>query len=129
MFVDSSVIVAILRREPDAEPFARAIRQGRGLMTSPLAIFESVTRLSNLIPGSVEDARVLVEDFLDLARISVEPVDADVGQLALAAFERYGKGRHPARLNFGDCFSYAMAKHHGVALLYKGDDFARTDLG
>jgi ribonuclease VapC len=71
----------------------------------------------------------LVTRLLREARIEVVPITEDIAHLAVAAFERYGKGRgHDARLNFGDCLSYACAKAHGAALLFKGDDFIATDI-
>ena len=68
-------------------------------------------------------------EFLRLARIVVQPIQPETAHLALEAFDRYGKGRgHPARLNLGDCFMYAQAKAGGGSLLYKGDDFSKTDI-
>ena len=66
--------------------------------------------------------------FLHRARFQVVPVDSDQAELARSAFRKYGKGRHPAGLNFGDCFSYALAKSAGEPLLYKGSDFSQTDI-
>ena len=70
----------------------------------------------------------LVKEFLAEFKIEIVAVQPDMTPLALDAFRRYGRGRHPAALNFGDCFAYACAKHHSVPLLYKGDDFAQTDI-
>ena len=68
-------------------------------------------------------------EFLRLARIVVQPIQPETAHLALEAFDRYGKGRgHPGRLNLGDCFMYAQAKAGGASLLYKGDDFSKTDI-
>jgi ribonuclease VapC len=128
MFVDSSAIVAILADEPDSKSFLDRLDQREFCLTSPLAVLESVIRLAAILGLSVEQAQALVADFLEEAGIVVSVVDENIGRLAVAAFDRYGKGRHPAKLNFGDCFSYAMAKHQGVALLHKGNDFAQTDL-
>jgi ribonuclease VapC len=128
MFVDSSAIVAILADEPDSKRFLDVLDRSEACLTSPLAILESVIRLAAIWDLPVEAARALVEDFLAEAGIAVATVDEEIGRLAIAAFAAYGKGRHPAKLNFGDCFSYAMAKHHGVALLYKGNDLSQTDL-
>jgi ribonuclease VapC len=128
MLVDSSAIVAILADEPDAKRFLDILDRSEACLTSPLAVLESVIRLAAIWDLPVEGARALVEDFLAEAGVAVAPVDEEIGRLAIAAFAAYGKGRHPAKLNFGDCFSYAMAKHHGVALLYKGNDFSQTDL-
>ncbi len=128
MFVDSSAIVSILNDEPEASYFLNMLEERGPFITSPLAVLESVIRMAALFGQGVDKAQALVEEFLIEAAITIAPVDANVGRLAIAAFDRYGKGRHPAKLNFGDCFSYAMARHHEIGLLYKGDDFAQTDL-
>jgi ribonuclease VapC len=79
--------------------------------------------------NSRREAQQAVERALRVANIEIAPITHEIGDLALEAFEKYGKGRgHKAQLNMGDCFAYACAKSLGVALLYKGDDFARTDL-
>ena len=77
---------------------------------------------------SVSDARVMLNDLLTEADIAISPVTAEIGEAAVTAFDRYGKGRHPAALNMGDCYSYALAKTLRLPLLFKGDDFSRTDL-
>ncbi len=77
---------------------------------------------------AVTASRVQVHDYPKLAAIEILPITAEIGDLALDAFDRYGKGRHPARLNMGDCFAYACARHYRQPLLYKGDDFALTDI-
>ncbi len=77
---------------------------------------------------SLTDAREAVRDYLRLANITVMPLPPEVGDGALDAFDRYGKGRHPASLNLGDCFAYACARHFGASLLFKGDDFSQTDI-
>lgn len=129
MFIDASAIIAILAREPGWEVFATAIDNAAAPTTSPLAIYEAVAGLSRAASLAIEDARRTVDHFLDRARISIEPIDRAAGDLALSAFARYGKGRgHPAQLNLGDCFAYAMARQRGVPLLYKGEDFALTDI-
>jgi ribonuclease VapC len=100
-----------------------------GLFTSPVAAFETVATVSRKSRLDVETVTEQVKAFLQRAGIETRPVTRDVGEFALVAFVRYGKGQgHPAQLNLGDCFAYAMAKAHGARLLYKGDDFARTDL-
>ena len=76
----------------------------------------------------MRNAASAVEDFLILTEIEVRPVPAEVRGLALDAFDRFGKGRHPAALNFGDCFAYACARFAEAPLLYKGDDFPQTDI-
>jgi ribonuclease VapC len=77
---------------------------------------------------SGEEARRAVADFLKAADLRVVPIDRREAEIALIAFERFGKGRHPAALNMGDCFAYACAKAHRVALLFVGDDFPQTDV-
>ncbi len=76
----------------------------------------------------VKATEEIVEGFLALAQITVTPVPSEARNLAIEAFNRFGKGRHPAALNFGDCFAYASTKLANVPLLYKGDDFAQTDI-
>lgn len=128
MFVDASAIVAILTGEREQGALAGRLDEAAGATTSPLAVFEAVAAIVRKERINVARAAVLVQRFLDAAEITVASIDADTGAAAVDAFDRYGRGRHPARLNMGDCFAYAMAKQHGVSLLYKGDDFAQTDL-
>ena len=129
MFVDASAIVAILTREPGADALADRLETGKGCITSAVAVFEAVAAICRTRQASVEEARADVGDFLDTARISTVAVTLADGEAALDAFDRYGKGRrHPAQLNLGDCFAYAMAKTRDMPLLFKGDDFAGTDL-
>ncbi len=128
MFIDSSVIVAILSREPDATELANRIEVGKCL-TSALVVLESTMRLSTKLRVDP----VLVADRIDLMRreaeIGLAPMDGPVARLAVEAFAKYGKGRgHKAQLNLADCLSYACAKANAVPLLYKGKDFAETDL-
>ena len=79
--------------------------------------------------ASVEESRTDVMDFLAAARVALGPVVIDQATLALSTFARYGKGRgHPAQLNMGDCFAYAVAREYGVGMLFKGDDFSKTDI-
>jgi ribonuclease VapC len=129
MFVDASVLVAILTEESDGSEWSRRLQEAEGLVTSPVAVFETVVSVArkDRLPVLVVAAEVNL--FLDQAEIETRAISPDVGDAALAAYARYGKGQgHSARLNLGDCFAYAMAKQHGVPLLYKGDDFSHTDL-
>lgn len=129
MFVDASALVAILTEEAEGQSFAQAIEKARECSTSPLAIFETVLNIRRKLAVDVDAAIEITTTFIDRAGITVEPIDRETGGLALSAFSRYGKGRgHPAQLNLGDCFAYAMARRRGVPLLYKGGDFARTDI-
>jgi ribonuclease VapC len=129
VFVDASAIVAILTGERERQRLAGRLDEAHSASTSPLAVFEAVAAIVRKEKIPVARATGLVLDFLRRAEIEVLSIDADVGGAALIAFERYGKGRgHKAQLNLCDCFAYAMAKQHGVPLLYKGDDFSQTDL-
>jgi len=129
MFVDASAIVAILTREPEADTLADVLGEARSPITSPIAIFEAVLGISRKRRARVETAAQDVRDFLSVAAIQTVSITSHEAEAGLAAFSRYGKGRrHPAQLNLGDCFAYAMAKNHRTELLFKGEDFARTDI-
>lgn len=129
MFVDASALVAILTLEPEAGGLAAAIENGDGLFTSPIAVFETVVSVARKSKLPMVAVSRRVQEFLDRVDIETRPITSETGELALDASAVYGKGSgHPARLNLGDCFAYAMAKQHGVPLLYRGDDFAETDL-
>ena len=129
MFVDASAIVAILTREPEADALADVLDRDPSAITSPIAIFEAVLGLCRKRRASVEDAEADVAAFLLAAEIRIVPITAREAETALAAFSRFGKGRgHPAQLNLGDCFAYAVARNDRTSLLFKGDDFAMTDI-
>jgi ribonuclease VapC len=129
MFVDASAIVAILTREPEADALADLLEQAPSPITSPIALFEAVLGICRKRHGSVEEVEEDVREFLGLARIDTVAITGKEAQAALAAFSRYGKGRgHPAQLNMGDCFAYAVAKNHQTELLFKGEDFEKTDI-
>ena len=129
-FVDASAIVAILTREPEADLLADALEAAHDPITSPIAVFEAALGLRRKRHASVEEARTDVSDFLTLAGVATVPITALDAETALEAFARYGEGTgHPAQLNLGDCFAYAVARNRRTSLLFKGDDFAKTDLG
>ena len=128
MFVDASVLVAILLEEGDAAELSARIEKSERRLTSPISVYEAALALSRVHSKSVADAESRVRQLVRLARIPIEPVVDQTASLALEAHAKFGKGPHPARLNMGDCFAYAMAKQHGVPLLYKGEDFSQTDL-
>lgn len=124
--VDSSAVLAILLDESDAQRYAAALESASVCVISAASVIEiGVVLLSQNAAKAIPTLR----GFLESTRIEVEAVPAAQIDLALAAYERFGKRRgHPARLNFGDCFSYALAKTTGAPLLFKGDDFAQTDI-
>ncbi len=128
MFVDASALVAILTREPEAAELTSRLLSGDRRTTSGLAVWEAAVAIARVRKASVESAASDVHDLLRGTQIEVVPIGAEEAALALAAHARFGKGRHPARLNMGDCFAYACALRHGAPLLYKGDDFALTDV-
>ena len=97
-------------------------------MTSAVAVFEATAGVSRKKACSITVARDFVLRFLSAADVDIVPIREREAVLALEAFDRFGKGRHPAGLNMGDCFAYAGARARGVPLLFKGDDFTRTDL-
>jgi ribonuclease VapC len=129
MFVDASAIVAILTRESEADNLADILEKAPAPITSPIAIFEATLGVCRKRHASVEEAEQDVGEFLELAGVRIEPITDKEARTALAAFSRYGKGRgHPAQLNLGDCFAYAMAKNARTGLLFKGEDFDKTDV-
>src|SRR5262245_34278153 len=123
MFLDASAMIAIIARESDAAELTQRLRQASEVHTSPFAIYESVLGLARLGDASVRDAQIILEQFLDQVEAQIVPITAAIGRGALSAFERYGRGRHPAALNMGDCFAYACARELDLPLLFKGDDF------
>lgn len=129
MFIDTSAIVAILASEDDADELSLRIEAAPRRMTSALVLLEASMRLSTLLAVEPEIVAEAVRAFLLEARIDVVPIGEGEAWLAVAAFARFGKGRGgPAQLNLADCLSYACAKGQGVPLLYKGFDFAATDI-
>ncbi|MDQ0473823.1 type II toxin-antitoxin system VapC family toxin [Labrys wisconsinensis] len=129
MFVDTSVIVAILADEPDADAFVAKLAATRPRYTSGLVILEAAMRLSSLLRVDPRDAEARIGAVLAEAEITVVPIDAAIACKAVAAFAAYGKGRgHRAQLNLADCMSYACAQAYGVPLLFKGEDFSQTDI-
>ena len=128
MFVDASALTALMTVEDGSRHLFAKVERARTRLTSPLAVWEAAVAVSTKTGLEIEQAGHEVDDYLTLAKIDLVPIPAEAAALALEAFDRYGKGRHPARLNMGDCFAYACARHFAQPLLYKGDDFALTDV-
>ena len=129
MFVDASAFLAIVLDEPDGQRFSRAMENAERLFTSPISVFEIVAAVMRERTIARREVQRAVERALRIANVEIVAINEEIGGLALEAFERYGKGRgHKAQLNMGDCFAYACAKSLGVGLLYKGNDFAATDM-
>jgi ribonuclease VapC len=125
VIVDTSALIAILRDEPEAPAMAQAIEEATQRQISAANWLEAAA----VIDGSRDPvASRQFDDLIGVARILVAPVTEQQARIARAAYRDFGKGSgHPAGLNFGDCFAYALAKDTGEPLLFKGRDFARTD--
>ena len=126
MIVDTSALIAILRKEPEEQTFAKILDDAESLSVSAATYLE----LSIVIDSRREPAMSReMDDLLDRFSIVIEPVTAEQAHIARQAYRDYGKGSgHPANLNFGDCFSYALARAKREPILFKGDDFNYTDL-
>ena len=125
MILDTSAAVAILYREPEAATFTQLIHDADICRMSVASYVELSMVIENQLgPEGMRQA----EAFFRRAGVSIEPVTLDQGELARQAFLDFGKGRHKAGLNFGDCFAYALAKATGEPLLFKGNDFGQTDI-
>ena len=125
MIVDTSAAAAILFDEPDSALYATAIAQVARRRMSAANFLEAAMVVEGRSGGS--GGRDL-DLFIETASIEIVPVSVEHARAARLAWRRYGKGNHPAGLNFGDCFAYALAEIVGEPLLYKGDDFALTDV-
>ena len=126
LVIDTSALIAIFRLEPEADSFLKIIVQANGRAMSALSILEA----SMVMSGGAPDAAAFepLDEFLLEGGIEIAPFDAAQARLAREAFLRFGKGRDKAALNLGDCASYALAKSRRAPLLYKGNDFSRTDI-
>jgi ribonuclease VapC len=125
MVIDTSALVAILQKEPERRAFIEAI-EGADTRRMSVATFLEISIVIESRHG-VAGLRDL-DHFITRAAIELVAVDAEQGRIARSAFSRFGKGRHRAALNYGDCFSYALAMTVGDTLLWKGDDFVHTDV-
>ncbi len=129
MVIDSSAIIAILMREIEVEKFAQILSEENSLHISVAALLEIFIVLKNKRKQPDENIQSTINNFLNLYGIQTVPVTYEQITLAQSAFGKYGKGQgHPAQLNFGDCFAYALAKEMNLPLLFKGDDFKQTDI-
>ena len=125
MVIDTSVLMCILLREPDRVAYLERMQPASRRLLSAASLVEAGVALMRHNAGDNEH---LLDPFLERAGIVVVPVERAQALLAREAYRRFGKGRHAAALNFGDCFSYALAVRTGEPLLFKGNDFGKTDV-
>jgi ribonuclease VapC len=125
MVIDTSAFVAIVLGEPEAADFDERIRAAESREVSVATWIELTAVLSARLET---DARTVTARLVADYELNLIPVDLEQMRIACDAMVRFGKGRHPARLNYGDCFAYALSRARGEPLLFKGDDFGRTDV-
>jgi ribonuclease VapC len=125
MVIDTSALLALLLDEPEAEAFRAAVEEDPVRLVSAATLLETaiVIEVRKGVPGGRE-----LDALMKAAEVEVVAVDADHAAEARRAYRRFGRGRHAAALNFGDVFAYALARVSGEPLLFKGEDFARTDV-
>ena len=125
MVVDPSALIAVLQDESDRESIIECIETAESICMSVVSFVEAsiVIHHRNRFDGLLD-----LDLLISKAGIELVTCDADQAYLARTAFRTYGKGQHPAKLNFGDCFSYALAKSRNEPLLFKGQDFSQTDI-
>ncbi|NLS28877.1 Ribonuclease VapC30 [Sphingomonas sp. S2M10] len=128
LFVDASAMVAIIAEEPERDRLVVEAVEGAPALWSAMAAWETVAALSRSREMDITAARHEAGLYADELGLTLVPIGARELELALDAYQQFGKGRHPAGLNMGDCFAYACARSHDARLLYKGDDFSKTDL-
>ena len=125
MVVDASALTAIFFMEPDAPTYLQALQAAPYLCMSAANFLEIAIVIDN---AETPEQMLDLDLFLAEAGVEIVPVTARQARLAREAYRRFGNGNHPATLNFGDCFAYALAKERDLPLLFKGNDFTRTDL-
>jgi ribonuclease VapC len=129
MFVDASALVALLAEETDWLTFIEPLEAASDKVLTEFVLMEAGLALMRIWQSPADATHLRLRTYMEDASIRIEPLTPAMILTALQAYERYGKGRgHPAQLNMGDCLSYAAARTLGVPLLYKGNDFARTDV-
>jgi ribonuclease VapC len=128
IFVDASALIAIVTGEPDAADLADRLGADRQRLCSALSVWETVAGLCHSYAFSVPSAQAHVRRFLDEGRFQFVSIGEREFDIAADAYARFGKGRHPAELNMGDCYAYACARANEAALLFKSDGFGRTDI-
>ena len=128
IFVDASAMISMMAGEGDADDLADRLEAERPRLCSAISLWETIAGLCRTYTFSVPSARSVVQSFVELNSIELVNIGEREFDLAAQAYAEFGKGRHPAALNMGDCFAYACAKANGARLLFKGDDFNKTDV-
>src|SRR5579863_3506557 len=128
IFADASALIAIIVGEPEADALADLLEADRPRLVSALSAWETVAGLCRSYTFSVPAAREHVRRFLSAGDFQFVGIGEAEYEIAVDAYAQYGKGRHPAALNMGDCYAYACAKANRAGLLFKGEDFAKTDI-
>ena len=128
MLIDSSALVAIMTNEEDSFYFATKLSVDSVRATIPTVVWEVAVNIARKRDLQVVDAKIELQRFLDALDIDIVAIPPEVGMAAVDAYDRFGKGRHPTALNFGDCIIYAASKLLNQPLLFKGEDFTQTDV-
>ncbi|AVA23431.1 type II toxin-antitoxin system VapC family toxin [Rhizobium sp. LEGMi198b] len=128
MFVDASVLSAMMTDEEEARNFAARMQAATARMTSPLAVTQAAISVAGRLDLTIVDAGNAVRTFLELMNIQLLAIPPRAAFLAIEAHERYGEGRHPAALSLDDCMTYACARYYRQPLLFRSDAFAQTDI-
>jgi ribonuclease VapC len=128
IFVDASAMISMMAGESDADELADRLGAERLRLCSAVSAWETVAGLCRTYMFSVPSARAEVKSFVELNDLKFVAIGEHEFDLATQAYADFGKGRHPAALNMGDCFAYACAKANRATLLFKGDDFTKTDI-
>jgi ribonuclease VapC len=128
IFVDASAMISMMAGESDADELADRLEAERSRLCSAVSVWETVAGLCRTYMFSVPSARAAVQNFVELNDLRFVSIGEREFDLATQTYADFGKGRHPAALNMGDCFAYACAKANRAALLFKGDDFTKTDI-
>ena len=128
VFVDASALIAMIAVESDAAALADLVEADRLRLCSAVSVWETVAGLCRSYTFSVPSARTHVRRFLEVGNMQFVGIGEREFEIAAEAHAQYGKGRHPAALNMGDCFAYACARTNRAKLLFKGEDFTKTDI-
>lgn len=128
IFVDASALIAIIAGEADAAELADLLEADRPRLCSAVSVWETVAGLCRSYMYSVPAARTHVRRFIEAGNLQFVGIGEREFEIATEAYAQYGKGRHPAGLNLGDCFAYACARENRAKLLFKGEDFTKTDI-